>query len=233
MLADISYAAVERSQHHARAAYFPCRDHKFCRRWPARTPPEIVVRSVCAWLAWTTEVHRCIGARAAHTIPAPPIVTQAYQTDGTRFRTPPSTRYMHSQVSGATASRTSLPRNAFHRVRLCRSPTKRCYTCTITEVENVTDTRPVRPSTLRVRLHRERRREGLRLLTLEMPEPAMTPRSRGAGLVKASTPLNSTFRDGAELADRQRSYHYRRAHQCGCDPPWYQRLAGAGAAHRV
>jgi hypothetical protein len=39
--------------------------------------------------------------------------------------------------------------------------------------ENVTEPRPVRPSTLRVRRHRERRREGLRLLTLEMPETAI------------------------------------------------------------
>jgi hypothetical protein len=38
--------------------------------------------------------------------------------------------------------------------------------------ENVTEP-PVRPSTLRVRLHRERRREGLRLLTLEIPESAI------------------------------------------------------------
>src|SRR5262252_8647013 len=36
--------------------------------------------------------------------------------------------------------------------------------------ENVTDTRPIRPSTLRVRRHRERRREHLRLLTVEIPE---------------------------------------------------------------
>jgi hypothetical protein len=39
--------------------------------------------------------------------------------------------------------------------------------------ENVTEPRPLRPSTLRVRLHRERRRDGLRLLTLEMPESAI------------------------------------------------------------
>jgi hypothetical protein len=39
--------------------------------------------------------------------------------------------------------------------------------------EKVTKPRPARPSTLRVRLHRERRREGLRLLTLEMPETAI------------------------------------------------------------
>jgi hypothetical protein len=38
---------------------------------------------------------------------------------------------------------------------------------------NVTGPGPIRPSTLRVRLHRERRREGLRLLTLEMPETAI------------------------------------------------------------
>ena len=41
------------------------------------------------------------------------------------------------------------------------------------EIENVTATHPVRPSTLRVRLHRERRRERLRLLTLEMPQSAI------------------------------------------------------------
>jgi hypothetical protein len=39
--------------------------------------------------------------------------------------------------------------------------------------ENVTEPPSVRLSTLRVRLHRERRREGLRLLTLEMPETAI------------------------------------------------------------
>jgi hypothetical protein len=39
--------------------------------------------------------------------------------------------------------------------------------------EDVTEPHPARPSTLRVRRHRERRREGLRLLTLEMPEPAI------------------------------------------------------------
>jgi hypothetical protein len=38
--------------------------------------------------------------------------------------------------------------------------------------ESVTKSRPV-GSTLRVRRHRERRREGLRLLTLEMPETAI------------------------------------------------------------
>jgi len=43
----------------------------------------------------------------------------------------------------------------------------------MTKVEKVTDIRPERPSTPRVRLHRERRREGLRLLTLEMPESAI------------------------------------------------------------
>jgi hypothetical protein len=41
----------------------------------------------------------------------------------------------------------------------------------VTEVENVIETRG--PSTLRVRRHRDRRREGLRLLTLEMPETAI------------------------------------------------------------
>jgi hypothetical protein len=40
----------------------------------------------------------------------------------------------------------------------------------MTEVGNVTEPRLTRPSTQRVRRYRERRREGLGLLTLEMPE---------------------------------------------------------------
>jgi hypothetical protein len=40
-------------------------------------------------------------------------------------------------------------------------------------VANVTEPRPLRPSTQRLRLHRERRREGLRLLTLEIPVSAI------------------------------------------------------------
>ena len=43
----------------------------------------------------------------------------------------------------------------------------------MTDVENVPEPRLASPSTLRVRLHRERRRERLRLLTLEMPETAI------------------------------------------------------------
>ena len=43
----------------------------------------------------------------------------------------------------------------------------------MTEVGNVTEPRLTRPSTQRVRRYRERRREGLRLLTLEMPETAI------------------------------------------------------------
>ena len=43
----------------------------------------------------------------------------------------------------------------------------------MTEVGNVTEPRLTRPSTQRVRCYRERRREGLRLLTLEMPETAI------------------------------------------------------------
>jgi hypothetical protein len=51
------------------------------------------------------------------------------------------------------------------------SPTQRCYTWAMTaDNENVTRTRAVRPSTLRVRRHRERRRGQLRLLTVEIPE---------------------------------------------------------------
>jgi hypothetical protein len=39
--------------------------------------------------------------------------------------------------------------------------------------EAVTEPHPARPSTQRVRRYRERRREGLRLLMLEMPETAV------------------------------------------------------------
>jgi hypothetical protein len=41
-----------------------------------------------------------------------------------------------------------------------------------TATESIDEPR-ISASTLRVRRHRERRREGLRLLTLEMPEPAI------------------------------------------------------------
>ena len=51
--------------------------------------------------------------------------------------------------------------------RVCHSPMKRRYTCVMTAGdENVTEPHPVRPSTLRVRRHRTRRRKGLRLLTV-------------------------------------------------------------------
>ena len=43
----------------------------------------------------------------------------------------------------------------------------------MTEVGNVTEPRLTRPSTQRVRRYRERRREGLRLLTLEIPKSAI------------------------------------------------------------
>jgi hypothetical protein len=71
------------------------------------------------------------------------------------------------------ASRTPRPGYAFHPVGLCRSSAKRCYICAMTEVGNVTEPRLTRPSTQRVRRYRERRREGLRLLTLEIPKSAI------------------------------------------------------------
>jgi len=40
----------------------------------------------------------------------------------------------------------------------------------IAVTDTVTDAARVSPSTLRVRRHRERRREGLRLFTVEVPE---------------------------------------------------------------
>jgi hypothetical protein len=40
----------------------------------------------------------------------------------------------------------------------------------ITVVQNITEPRPANPSTLRVRRHRERRKDGLRLFTMTVPE---------------------------------------------------------------
>jgi len=95
-------------------------------------------------------------------------------------------------------------------------------------------------STLRVRRHRIRRREGLRLLTLEMPQPAIEtanhaglPQARGDQPSMVSDPkrvCRPAFRPGAELAHRQCGDHSGTAHQRGCDPPLHQRLAGAGGS---
>ena len=43
----------------------------------------------------------------------------------------------------------------------------------MTEVQKITEASSVTPSTLRVRRYRERRREHLRLLTVEIPEPVI------------------------------------------------------------
>ena len=108
-----------------------------------------------------------------------------------------------------------------------------------TATESIDEPR-ISASTLRVRRHRERRREGLRLLTLEMPEPAIeTAIARGflkpeettqAWSVIQSVYRRPAFRPGAELAHRQCGDHYGTAHQRGCDPPLHQRLAGAGGS---
>jgi hypothetical protein len=50
-------------------------------------------------------------------------------------------------------------------------------------VENVTETRPARPGALRVQRHRKRRRENLRLFTIEMPE-ATIENAIARGLLK-------------------------------------------------
>ena len=60
-------------------------------------------------------------------------------------------------------------------------------------------------STLRVRRHRERRREGLRLLTLEMPEPAIeTAIARGFLKPEETTQAWSVIQSvyAAQLSDR-------------------------------
>jgi hypothetical protein len=83
----------------------------------------------------------------------------------------------------------------------------------MTGVENVTEPHSLRPNTLRVRRHRERRREGLRLLTVEIPEPVIEA-AIARGLLKpedcaqsSSVMRSATFRYGTELAHQQRSDH--------------------------
>jgi hypothetical protein len=102
--------------------------------------------------------------------------------------------------------------------------------------EDVTEPHSARTSTLRVRLHRERRRDGLRLLTLEIPESAIDAAiARGflkpedsaqAWSVIESVYATQLSDKSAELAHRQCGDHSGTTHQCGCDPPLHQRLAG-------
>jgi hypothetical protein len=77
----------------------------------------------------------------------------------------------------------------------------------MTGVENVTQPHSLRPNTLRVRRHRQRRREGLRLLTVEIPEPVIEA-AIARGLLKpedcedcaqSSSVMRSAF--AAQLSD--------------------------------
>ena len=74
----------------------------------------------------------------------------------------------------------------------------------MTDVQNVTETRPVRPSTLRVRRYRERRREHLRLLTVEIPESVIEDAiARGLLKPEESAPwavIESAY--AAQLSDK-------------------------------
>ena len=75
----------------------------------------------------------------------------------------------------ATHPNETLPRGIrFHQIGPLLQPSETALYCAMTAGdENVAKPRPVGPSTLRVRRHRERRRECLHLLTLEMPETAI------------------------------------------------------------
>jgi hypothetical protein len=75
--------------------------------------------------------------------------------------------------AAATIMLRGIARRGMPRVGPCDRPTKRSYTESMTGVENVTEPHSLRPNTLRVRRHRQRRREGLRLLTVEIPEPVI------------------------------------------------------------
>ena len=70
--------------------------------------------------------------------------------------------------------------------------------------KNVTETRPVRPSTLRVRRHRQRRRGHLRLLTVEVPESVIEDAiARGLLKPEESAPwavIESAY--AAQLSDK-------------------------------
>ena len=102
------------------------------------------------------------------------------------------------------------------------------------EVANVTEPRLTRPSTQRVRRYRERRREGLRLLTLEMPETAIDAAvARGFLKPEDSTLAWSVIQSvyANQLSDRALNWLTDNgAYQRGCDPPLHQQLGGAGGS---
>jgi hypothetical protein len=106
----------------------------------------------------------------------------------------------------------------------------------------VTKSCPVGPSTLRVRLHRERRREGLRLLTLEMPETAIDAAiARGFLKPEDSTQAWSVIESvyATQLSERALNWltdsgvitTEQRANTAAIPP--HQRLAGEGAGNRI
>jgi hypothetical protein len=81
------------------------------------------------------------------------------------------------------------------------------------EVANVAETSSVRPSTLRVRRYRERRREHLRLLTVEIPEPVIEDAiARGLLKLEESTqawPVTSkAFTPPSFQTKRKRQYRH-------------------------
>jgi hypothetical protein len=94
----------------------------------------------------------------------------------------------------------------------------------------------VNPNTLRVRRYRERRREGVRCLTVEMYE-ADIAESTARGLLKSDgdawNVLDAWYachlvRYGAEMAGRQQSNQTRTARRRGLNPSQYQHLVGGG-----
>jgi hypothetical protein len=84
-------------------------------------------------------------------------------------------------------------------------PAKRRYRDDMNTATESIDEPRISASTLRVRRHRERRREGLRLLTLEMPEPAIeTAIARGFLKPEETTQAWSVIQSvyAAQLSDR-------------------------------
>jgi hypothetical protein len=82
-------------------------------------------------------------------------------------------------------------------IRISRTATMNC-------ADNVTQSHSLSPNTLRVRRHRQRRREGLRLLTVEIPEPVIeTAIARGLlkpeDCAQSSSVMRSAF--AAQLSD--------------------------------
>ena len=103
--------------------------------------------------------------------------------------------------------------------------------------KHIPEPRPERPSTLRVRRHRERRSHGLRLLTVTVPETVIEA-AVARGLLASEERAEpwavisrllcfATFGRRSRPARQWRSYHARTTRQRGGNSSQHQQVAGA------